>query len=66
VSNYPQKAYGGWFARPDVVLVLFGEIEYGNGKIILAPSYPVDDDNAFNDMLFFNMIKLSAKDSTTK
>jgi beta-galactosidase len=64
VSNYPQKAYGGWFARPDVVLVLLGEIEFGKGKIILAPSYQVDDDNAFNDMLFFNMITLSAKNSS--
>lgn len=58
-SNYPQKAYGAWFARPDNLLVLIGEIEYGKGKILLAPSYPIDENEAFNDMLFFNMIKSS-------
>lgn len=56
-SNYPQKAYGAWFARPDKLLVLIGEISYGNGKILLLPSYHVDAENAFNDLLFFNLIK---------
>jgi hypothetical protein len=39
-------------------LTLAGSITLGKGKILLAPSYPVDDKNAFNDLLFFNMIKL--------
>ena len=43
------------------VLVLLGTIDYGRGKIILAPSYPVDGNNAFNDMLFFNMILQASK-----
>jgi hypothetical protein len=59
ISNYPQKAYGAWFARPDTLLVLLGEINYGKGKILLAPSYPVDANEAFNDMIFFNLIKFS-------
>jgi beta-galactosidase len=54
VSNFPQKSYGAFFFRPENLLTLMGEISYGKGKIILAPSYPVDDNNAFNDMLFFN------------
>jgi hypothetical protein len=58
-SNYPQKSYGAWFARPDTLLVLIGEIDYGKGKILLMPSYTVDEDNAFSDMLFFNAIILS-------
>ncbi|ARV16586.1 hypothetical protein [Polaribacter sp. SA4-12] len=56
-ANYPQKAYGAWFARPDKLLVLIGEISYGEGKIILHPSYHIDEENAFNDLLFFNIIK---------
>lgn len=59
VSNYPQKAYGAWFARPNTLLVLLGEISYGKGKILLAPSYPVEENNAINDLLFFNMIKMA-------
>ena len=43
-------------ARKDNLLVLLGAIDYGKGKIILAPSYPVDANHAFNDMLFYNMI----------
>jgi beta-galactosidase len=58
-SNYPQKAYGAWFARPDTLLILLGEINYGKGRIMLTPSYPVDENNAFNDMLFFNLVKSS-------
>jgi hypothetical protein len=57
VSNYPQKAYGAWFARPDTLLVLLGEISFGKGKILLAPSYPVEANEAFNDLLFFNLVK---------
>lgn len=57
VSNYPQKSYGAWFARPNTLLVLLGEITYGKGKILLAPSYLVDANEAFNDLIFFNLIK---------
>ncbi len=56
-TNYPQKAYGAWLARPDKLLVLMGEISYGKGKIILHPSYNIDAENAFNDLLFFNILK---------
>jgi len=55
-SNYPQKSHGALFFRPDNLFTLMGEITYGKGKIILAPSYPVDANNAFNDMLFFNLV----------
>lgn len=58
ISNYPQKAYGAWFARPNTLLVLIGEIAYAKGKILLTPSYPVNENNAINDMLFFNTIIL--------
>ncbi len=57
VSNYSQKSYGAFFWRPDRLLTIAGSISLGKGKILLAPSYPVDDKNAFNDLLFFNMIK---------
>jgi beta-galactosidase len=57
VSNFKQKSYGAFFNRPDQLLTLSGEITYGKGSIILAPSYPVDLENAFSDMLFFNMLK---------
>ena len=33
----------------------------GKGNIILTPCYHVDDDNAFSDMLFYNMIIMAAK-----
>jgi beta-galactosidase len=57
VSNYKKKSYGAFFSRPDKLMTLMGEISYGKGSIILAPSYPVDAENAFNDLLFFNMLK---------
>ena len=56
VSNSKQTAYGAYFARPDKLLVLIGEIEYGKGKIILSPGYAVDENQAFNDLVFYNMI----------
>jgi len=65
-TAYPEPIWGGLagkgeylqsiFTSDRELLVLLGMIHYGKGKIILAPSYPVDDDNAFNDMLFFNLI----------
>jgi len=66
-SAYPQKAYGLYFARHykrdqrvperNNTLVLIGELEYGKGKILLNPCYPVDENSAFADMLFFNMVE---------
>jgi hypothetical protein len=55
-SNFRQKSHGAFFFRPDLLLTLTGEICYGKGRILLAPSYPVDANNALNDMLFFNML----------
>ncbi len=40
--------------------VLLSTIDYGNGKIILNPCYHVDEDNAFTDMLLFNIVKMAA------
>jgi len=56
VAAGAQTAYGAYFARPDKLLVLLGEIDYGKGKILLAPGYPVDGNEAFNDLLFYNLI----------
>ena len=56
VSNYPQQSNGAFFFRPEELLTLLGTIQYGKGKIILAPSYNVDEQQAFNDLLFFKMI----------
>ena len=55
-SNYPQQSFGAFFFNPDKLLTLIGVIQFGKGKIILAPSYPVDLDNPFSDLLFYNMI----------
>jgi len=76
-SDYPLSAYGLYMSRPwlckqlaigsrmlelePTLLVLLGVIDYGKGKIILNPCYHVDDDNAFSDMLFYNMIIMAAK-----
>lgn len=57
-SNYEQQSFGAFFFSPDKLLTLIGSIKYGKGKIILAPSYPVDLENAFSDLLFYNMILL--------
>jgi hypothetical protein len=46
---------------PTTVAVLLGVVDYGKGKVVLAPSYPVDANNAFNDLLFFNMINKASK-----
>jgi len=56
VASGKQTAYGAYFARPDKLLVLIGEIDYGKGKIILTPGYTVDENQPFNDLLFYNMI----------
>ncbi|WP_422082015.1 glycoside hydrolase family 2 TIM barrel-domain containing protein [Ulvibacterium sp.] len=60
-SKYKQTSYGAYIARPDVLLTLIGEIEYGKGKIVLLPTYPVDDNKAFNDLLFFNTVLTYSK-----
>ena len=57
VSNFRQKSYGAFFFRPDKLLTLCGEIFYGKGSIVLAPGFPVDDENTFNNLIFFNLIK---------
>jgi len=55
-SKHPIRAYGMYVARPSQLLVLLGEIEYGQGRILLCPGYPVDQNNAFTDLLFFNLL----------
>lgn len=57
VSNFTQKSHGAFFFRPDTLLTLYGEIMYGKGRILLAPSYPVDANEAFNDMVFFEILR---------
>jgi hypothetical protein len=56
VSSYPQQSHGAFLFRPDQLITLIGSLQYGKGKIILAPSYPVDLQNPFSDLLFYNMI----------
>jgi beta-galactosidase len=74
--DFPQSVYGLYMARPwlcktppvgiriselqPTMLVLLGVIDYGKGKIILQPCYHIDEDNAFTDMLFYNIICKSA------
>jgi len=58
VSNFKQKSYGAFFYRPDKLLTLCGEIYYGKGSIVLAPSYPVGLENAFSDLIFFTILKI--------
>jgi hypothetical protein len=55
-SSYPQTSYGAQFQRPDQLLTLVGSVQYGKGEIILAPGYTVDMDNAFSDLMFYNML----------
>lgn len=65
-SDYKQRAYGIYFAHQykkdtrfndgNNTLVTYGEIEYGKGKILLNTSYWVDENNAFTDLLFFNIL----------
>jgi hypothetical protein len=63
-SNNPEiqtRDYGAHIARPDVLLVLLGEMEYGKGRIILDAAYTVDNDHAFTDLLFYNLISQGAR-----
>ena len=57
-SPYSQTAYGAYFARTEKLYVLIGQINYGSGYILLVPTYPVGVDNAFTDMLFYNLISM--------
>ena len=75
-SKFPLSVYGLYLSRPwlcktppvgdrifelqPTMLVLSGVIEYGKGKIILQPCYHIDEDNAFTDMLFYNLISKAA------
>jgi len=40
------------------LLALPAAVKWGQGSIILAPSYPVDQNNPFNDPVFFNIITM--------
>ncbi|MFI3249292.1 MAG: glycoside hydrolase family 2 TIM barrel-domain containing protein [Rikenellaceae bacterium] len=71
-SNYNTTAHGLYMSRPwlckippigyrmkeiqPTLAVTLAAIEYGEGRIILNPCYHVDEDTAFTDMLFFNLI----------
>lgn len=44
------------FKNKNNVLITYGEIEYGRGRILINTSYWVDNENAFSDLLFFNML----------
>ena len=57
-SAYPQTSYGAAFHRPDQLFTLLGSVQYGKGQILLAPGYPVDLNNAFSDLLFYNMLSI--------
>ena len=71
-SIYTTTSYGAWFQREDVVdegkmTVLIGDIQFGKGKILLAPCYHVQDDSdsgaphIIQDMLFYNYIKMKSE-----
>ena len=70
-SKYKQRAYGLYFAHQykrngnfteaNNTLVTYGELEFGKGRILLNTSYWVDENTAFSDLLFFNMLAYYAK-----
>ena len=60
-SDYSPKVFGTYFARHDNILVLTGTLSYGNGTIILNSTYPVNDTDAFNDLLFYNLLLMPLK-----
>ena len=61
-SEYPQAAYGAFFARHNDLVTTLGTIKYGKGIIILDSSFWVDYNKAFNDMLFYNLISVSVNE----
>lgn len=44
------------YTEDNQLLVLLASVRYGKGQIYLVPTYPVDENTAFNDMLFYNLI----------
>lgn len=58
-SEHPTKVYGAYFENGGKIRVLIGEIQYGKGKVLLSRTYTVNANQAFNDMLFYNMILMS-------
>lgn len=65
-ANYPQTSYGAFFARHSDLVTTLGTIKYGKGLIILNPSYWIDDNHAFTDMLFYNLISMSINELKEK
>ncbi len=71
-SEHKLSVYGLYMSRPwlcrtpaigyrmlevqPTLAVTLGAIEYGEGRIILQPCYWADENNAFTDMLLFNLI----------
>jgi hypothetical protein len=55
-SKYTTSVYGIYVARPDVIRVLIGAIDYGKGRILLNAACPVDIPSPLNDLLFYNQI----------
>ncbi|WP_071134065.1 glycoside hydrolase family 2 [Millionella massiliensis] len=65
-SRHPLRLYGVYvanqfernplFPESKNVLVTYGEISYGRGRILLNSSYWVDEATVFSDLLFFNML----------
>ncbi len=53
---YPEQQSRKYFTSAQEVLVLIGEITYGKGSLLLQASYPVDENSAFSDMLFFGLL----------
>jgi hypothetical protein len=47
----------------DTLLVLIGTLDYGKGKLVLQAAYPVDGENAFCDMLFYNLISMGGRNN---
>ena len=61
-KDYAALRPAEWGSTENVsLLVLVGSIQYGKGTIVLAPTYPVDQNTAFSDLLFFNLIIKAAK-----
>lgn len=77
-SEFSTSVYGLFMSRPWVgkepaasirihdvsptMLVTLATIDYGKGKIIICPGYNVDEQNAFTDMLFYNIIDKAIKE----
>jgi beta-galactosidase len=68
-SRLPMRVYGLYFARPRIFNAsagpneeeqhaagALGTLRHGRGRILLNAGYPVDENHAFNDMLFYGML----------